>query len=74
MNTTQEKGLSSTYFANPFGPMQKQQLCQQLMDQIFNQLYANGVFVGQLFTNLGTEHKEKIEESAGELLDLLKKL
>ncbi len=73
LGTTQEKGLTSTFFANPFGPMQKQELCTEIMGEIFGQLYEDGVYVGQIFTNLGTDHKENLTESAKCLLDLLRK-
>ena len=34
--TTQEVGLSTTYFANPFGPMQKQEVCDPIIDTVFD--------------------------------------
>ena len=34
LGTTQEVGISTTYFANPFGPMQKQELCEN--SRVFN--------------------------------------
>ncbi len=71
-NTTQETGLSSTFFANPFGPMQKQQQCLAIMDDIFQCLFDDGVYVGEIYTNLGTEHKENLELSAECLLAILK--
>lgn len=70
--TTQEKGLSSTFFANPFGPMQQAEICSKIMDEIFGKLYQQNVYVGQIFTNLGTEHMENLQLSAQQLLTLLK--
>lgn len=72
MQTTQEKGLSSTFFANPFGPMQKQEQCLKIMDEIFDCLYKNNIYIGQIFTNLGTDCKENIVQSAQYLLTVLK--
>ncbi len=74
LGTTQEKGLSSTFFANPFGPMQQQELCLEIMENVFSALYNDGAFIGQIYTNLGTDHKENLQESAKELLELLKKM
>ena len=36
--TTQEVGISTTYFANPFGPMQQQEVCDPLIDKMFKAL------------------------------------
>ena len=33
--TTQEVGLSTTYFANPFGPMQQQDICDPIIDKVY---------------------------------------
>lgn len=51
--TTQETGLSETYFANPFGPMQKQSKCGPIIDEMFQTLKNNGTFIGEAFTHLG---------------------
>ncbi len=72
MQTTQESGLSTTFFANPFGPMQKQQQCLEIMDKVFDCLYQNNVYIGQIFTNLGTANKENIVKSAECLLAILR--
>ena len=45
LGTTQEKGLSTTYFANPFGPMQQQEVCGRIFEDVFDQLYKNKVLV-----------------------------
>ncbi len=73
MQTTQEVGISTTYFANPFGPMQKQDLCQPIIDKVFNQMFANKLDVGEIYTCLGLENKQdkQIEQSALELLKLI---
>lgn len=68
--TTQETGLSTTYFANPFGPMQQQALCDEIIDDVFACLAENGVFIGEVFTHLGRdpEDRESIVKGAEELL------
>jgi hypothetical protein len=37
LGTTQEKGLSTTFFANPFGPMQRQKETKVLIDKLFDE-------------------------------------
>lgn len=73
LGTTQEVGLSKTYFANPFGPMQKQDVCGPLIDKVFDSLYANNVFVGEIFTHLGfsKEDRSGLNEAAQQLLDFI---
>ncbi|WP_273400798.1 hypothetical protein [Traorella massiliensis] len=75
LGTTQEVGLSRTYFANPFGPMQKQEVCQPLIDEVFECLYKNNVFVGEIFTHLGfsKEDRSGIQEGAKQLLEFIQK-
>ena len=73
--TTQEVGISTTYFANPFGPMQQQDVCGPLIDQMFAALRDTGVFVGEIYTHLGLdkENREGINQAAMELLDFIEK-
>ena len=75
LGTTQEIGLSQTFFANPFGPMQQQDICNPLIDKIFDCLYKNNIFVGEIYTHLGFsgEDKSGIVEGAKQLLDFIKK-
>lgn len=70
--TTQEVGMTQTYFANPFGPMQQQQQCDAIFDDIFKTLFANDVYVGQIYTNLGLADKSGLLESAGQLYQAIK--
>lgn len=51
--TTTEKGLVKSYFANPFGPMQKQKETDLLLQKYFETFYKKGVKVGQIRTCLG---------------------
>lgn len=73
LGTTQEKGLSKTYFANPFGPMQRQEVCDPLIDDTVKALEDNGVFLGQVYTHLGFDktNRSGIEDAAKELLDFI---
>ncbi len=58
--TTQEVGISTTYFANPFGPMQEQDICGPIIDEVFKTLNDNGVFVGEVFTHLGRDPENRV--------------
>lgn len=75
LGTTQEVGISNTYFANPFGPMQKQELCEPLIDEIFQCLREQGVFIGEIYTHLGfnKESREGLEVAAQQLLEFIEK-
>ncbi|SJZ34400.1 hypothetical protein [Anaerorhabdus furcosa] len=74
LGTTQEKGLSTTFFANPFGPMQKQEQCTVLIDKMFEELYKQNILVGEIYTCLGLPDKgdHGIDEAAKALLALVK--
>ncbi len=75
LGTTQEKGLSTTFFANPFGPMQKQEVATPLIDEMFNKLFEQGVYVGEIYTCLGLPDKGEngIVDAAQALLNLVQK-
>lgn len=51
--TTDEVGITTTYFANPFGPQQRQAQCDVLIDQMFTRLYKDQIPVGEIYTQLG---------------------
>ncbi|MGL5417273.1 MAG: phosphoenolpyruvate carboxykinase [Clostridium sp.] len=74
--TTSEKGLVESYFANPFGPAQKQEETDILLDQFFNEMFNVGVKVGQIKTCLGVDGQEKTgpRDAALELFEEIKKL
>ena len=57
LGTTQEKGISTTFFANPFGPLQKKEQCIPIIDRMFEELYKHNVYVGELYTCLGLDDK-----------------
>ena len=74
--TTTEKGLVESYFANPFGPVQKQKETDILIDKYFETLYSAGVKVGQIKTCLGVKGQEKNgpKVAALELFDIIKSI
>lgn len=72
LGTTDEVGMSTTFFANPFGPVQKQAETQPIIDEVFSSLFKKGTFVGEIYTHLGYDKKKSsLNESAQELLDVL---
>lgn len=74
LGTTSEEGFVSTFFANPFGPVQLKEKTEKLLDQYFELLYKNGVKIGQLYTGLALQNgKENPKLAAVELLEALKK-
>ena len=75
--TTTETGLVESYFANPFGPAQKQAETDILIDKYFNFMFKEGnVKVGQIKTCLGVKGQEKNgpRNAAIELFDEIKRL
>lgn len=71
--TTTEKGLVESYFANPFGPAQKQQECDILLDKYFKDLYRAEAKVGQMKTCLAIPglEKEGPRKAALELFEII---
>ena len=57
--TTTEKGLVTSYFANPFGPVQEPELAGQLIRSYFSELFAHNVKVGEMHTSLAVEGQSK---------------
>lgn len=57
--TTQESGMTESYFANPFGPMQRKEQTDQIIDKVFDSLFKEGVPVGEIYTQLSIEGMEK---------------
>ena len=53
------KGWSPPYFANPFGPVQEQELAGQLIRQFFTSLFEQNVKVGEMHTGLAVEGQSK---------------
>ena len=57
--TTTESGLVESYFANPFGPLQKSEDTDKLLDLYFDTLFSTNVKVGEIYTQLGVKGNEK---------------
>lgn len=74
LGTTDEKGISKTYFANPFGPQQKQEESEPLIDMVFDTMFKSKVKVGEIYTQLGLcKTGNELKDSAKQLLDELYK-
>lgn len=73
--TTSEEGITSSFFANPFGPYQEKDKVHKSILKYFEKLTQDGVKIGQIYTKLAIdeyEHKGP-KEAAKSLLDLLLK-
>lgn len=73
--TTSEKGIVTSFFANPFGPVQKQKETNVLIDKYFGKMFEDKVMVGQIRTMLGVkgmEHDGPIK-AAEKLFNLIMK-
>lgn len=73
--TTTEDGIVESYFANPFGPMQKQEETDKLIEEYFKGFFGSNIKVGQIKTCLGIQGSEKEgpRKAALELFDLISK-
>lgn len=58
--TTSESGIVSSYFANPFGPVQRQEQTEKLLELYFSKLSENKIPMGMIYTQLGVEGKEQV--------------
>ena len=74
--TTSEEGLVKSYFANPFGPHQKQKETDRLLKYYFEECFNEGIKVGVIKTSLALKNMEKIgpRNAAVELFRLIKEL
>lgn len=70
--TTGETGLVTTFFANPFGPVQLQNETNILLDEYFDYFFNNSIKVGEIYTGLALENGA--EQPVYAALELLKKL
>ncbi len=57
--TTHEVGISTSYYANIFGPSQMKSEHEPLADKYFRQMFKEGIFVGQIKTQLGLSGMEQ---------------
>ena len=73
--TTAEVGLVSSYFANPFGPVQKESETDKILSNYFEILYQQKVLVGEIYTRLAVDghHMTGPKYAAKKLLELLTK-
>ena len=72
IGTTNEKNFTETYFANPFGPMQRQKQCDPIIDKVFKGLKDNEIKVGEIFTHLSLKDKEEgLKKASESLIELL---
>jgi len=71
--TTTSTGLTHSYFANPFGPAQRQAQHEALAQTTFAAAFRAGVYVGQLRTQLGVAGAEAVgpRAAAEALLELI---
>ena len=74
--TTTEEGLVQSYFANPFGPAQKQEETDILIEKYFNTMFNGNVTVGLIKTCLGIKGKEQQgpRKAALDLFEIIKEL
>lgn len=74
--TTTEEGLVKSYFANPFGPFQKQEMCDDLIETYFDKLFKDNIKVGTIRTQLAIDNMESEgpKKSARELFEIIKSL
>lgn len=75
LKTTSESGLVSTFFANPFGPLQRKESTMKLIDHYFALFEKNQIPLGAIYTHLGLVHQsgEEIKKAAISLLNYLQK-
>jgi len=72
IGTTGETAYSCTYFANPFGPMQRKEECDIIIDEVFRALIDNKIKIGELYTHLSLKDKEEgLKEASEALLKIL---
>ena len=71
--TTTENGLVKSYFANPFGPTQKQEEMNLIIDEYFDCMFERNIKVGQIKTCLALKGFEKKgpKDAALELFDII---
>ncbi len=71
--TTSERGITESYFANPFGPVQRKEQTEKLLCKYFDAMFDQGIKVGQIYTCLGVEGKiqDGPKNAARQFLSLL---
>ena len=49
-------------------------VCSELMDEIYEVLCRDGVFIGEVYTNMATGHRDGLNESARQLLKTIREV
>jgi len=57
--TTSEEGMTQSYFANPFGAVQRKEMHHKIAESFMKKMFETGVRVGEIRTMLGVEGYEK---------------
>lgn len=57
--TTGEVGMTESFFANPFGPVQMEAATRKILDKYFTNMFDNGILVGELNTKLAVSGLEQ---------------
>ncbi|MEJ5257951.1 MAG: hypothetical protein WHS64_06850 [Fervidobacterium sp.] len=57
--TTSEEGMTESYFANPFGAVQRKEAHHKIAQVFMKKMFETGVKVGEIRTMLGVEGYEK---------------
>lgn len=73
--TTHEVGMTESYYANIFGPTQLKEEHEVLADRYFRAMFKEGIFVGQIRTQLGLKgmEMEGPQQAAKALFEMLPK-
>ncbi len=73
--TTAEVGLVESYFANPFGPVQRKNDTEIILKEQFETLFKDKVVIGEIYTQLAVvgKHMNGPELAARKLLEYLTK-
>lgn len=71
--TTAESGLVTSFFANPFGLVQRQEMTSEIINDVYEKLYENNIPVGEIYTKLAIDgyQRKGPEEAALALFDWL---
>ncbi|MGL4676100.1 MAG: phosphoenolpyruvate carboxykinase [Brevinema sp.] len=71
--TTSETGIVESFFANPFGPVQREEESRILINNYFKDMFAKGVKVGMIHTRLGIAGQEQSgpKDAAKSLFDMI---
>ena len=70
--TTSETGRVTSFFANPFGPVQKEKETKAIIDKFFTLLFKEDIYVGKLYTKLSLDPIKGPQFGAKALMKLIK--